>query len=201
MKHMPRTKFLVGIDEVGRGPFAGPVAVGAVFASPRILRKFAGVRESKQLSAAARESWHARMRSLAKEFPDEFRFAVSFVSAATIDKIGIVPAIRRALATSLRKLNIDPSEAHVLLDGGLRAPAEYADQQTIIKGDEKESVIALASIAAKVLRDRRMTKLAKKYPAYGFARHVGYGTAFHMTALRTHGLTPFHRRSFCRNIC
>lgn len=86
----------------------------------------------------------------------------------------------------------------VLLDGGLRAPVHYTNQQTIIKGDEKELVIALASIVAKVTRDKRMVALAKKFPAYGFEKHKGYGTRAHYEAIKKHGITPHHRKSFLK---
>jgi ribonuclease HII len=99
-------KFIIGIDEVGRGPLAGPVAVGALAATPRMLKKFRAIKESKQLSPSQREEWHARMLLLVGA---ELSFAVSFVSADIIDKKGIVCAIRLALARSLKKLNASPS--------------------------------------------------------------------------------------------
>ncbi|MBI3634379.1 MAG: hypothetical protein HY228_02050 [Candidatus Yonathbacteria bacterium] len=88
----------------------------------------------------------------------------------------------------------------VLLDGGLRAPARYKNQKTIIKGDEKELVIALASIVAKVARDARMVKLGKKFPQYGFEKHKGYGTRAHYKAIKKHGITKHHRKSFLKNV-
>jgi ribonuclease HII len=126
-----------------------------------------------------------------------FVFAVSFGSAMMIDTRGITFAIRHALADSLKKLNRPPEQTLVLLDGGLRAPAEYAFQKTIVKGDEKEPVISLASIAAKVLRDKKLYALAKKYPEYGFEKHKGYGTSSHYAAIAKHGvLEKVHRKSF-----
>ena len=104
----------------------------------------------------------------------DLRFTVSFVSPAIIDQKGVTGAIRLALSRSLKKLNTPPNSCAVLLDGGLRAPKEYKRQKTIICGDAKETVIAMVSVVAKVLRDRRMVRLHKKYPEYGFAIHKGY---------------------------
>lgn len=203
-----QTKFIIGVDEVGRGPLAGPVAVGALCATTRMLKKFRLIKESKQLSPLQREAWYARILLARGE---ELHFAVSFVSAAIIDRKGITFAIRLALARSLLKLETDVQrtalknspkgrplyeESMVLLDGGLKAPATYIHQQTIIHGDAQELSIAMASVVAKVLRDRRMVRLHKKYPEYGFAAHKGYGTKAHYRALAKRGLSPVHRRSF-----
>ena len=187
----------MGIDEVGRGPLAGPVAVGVIVATRQVLRKFRLIKESKQLSSAQREEWFARITN---ELSPDLRHSVAFVSALMIDQKGIAHAIRTALARALADTNVLPNECDVRLDGGLRAPSAYSRQQTIIKGDEKETTIAMASVMAKVLRDRRMYALAKKYPEYGFERHVGYGTAIHIAAIKKYGLLPEHRKSFCRNI-
>ncbi|MDO8520696.1 MAG: ribonuclease HII [bacterium] len=195
MKRKHRSKFFIGIDEVGRGPLAGPVAVGALVATPKLIKEFCAIKESKQLSPLQREEWYARMLSSCGK---ELRFAVSFVSADIIDKKGIVFAIRLALTRSLKKLKVSPSACTVLLDGGLYAPKEYRRQKTIIRGDTKETVIAMASVVAKVLRDRRMVRLHKRYPKYGFAAHKGYGTKVHYRALKEYGLSPEHRRSFLR---
>ena len=192
-----KRKYTIGIDEVGRGPLAGPVAVGAVVTTPRMLQKFRDIKESKQLSAHQREVWAARMVA-AKN--DEFNFAVSFVSPRIIDAKGISFAIRLALARSLKKLNIDPPDCTVLLDGGLHAPKEYDSQKTIIRGDSSETAIAMASVIAKVLRDRVMVNAGAGFPQYGFREHKGYGTAKHIAAIRKHGLSKIHRVSFCTRI-
>jgi ribonuclease HII len=189
--------YIIGIDEVGRGPLAGPVAVGAVVATPSMLRRFRDIKESKQLSPKAREEWYARIQGY---IGDDLRFAVSFVSATMIDRKGIVWAIRRALATSLKKLDVNPAECRVLLDGGLVAPAEYTAQQTIIRGDASETVIAMASVMAKVQRDRLMVGLHKKLPAYEFSAHKGYGTKKHIHAIRRHGPSREHRLTFLTRI-
>ncbi len=194
MKRQTKIRFIIGVDEVGRGPLAGPVAVGAVLVSPRMLKNFRDIKESKQLTVAMREEWVAKMQSY---LCDELRIAVSMVSASTIDRIGIVPAIRRALERSLKKLKVDAGECEVLLDGGLYAPERFTHQRTIIHGDAQVTVIAMASVVAKVHRDRYMVRLHKKYPLYNFDQHKGYGTRRHVTALKTHGLSDIHRVSFC----
>ena len=188
-------RYIIGIDEVGRGPLAGPVAVCALAATPHKLKHFRGIKDSKQLSEAQREAWLKIMKA---HQGDELSFAVTMISPREIDLHGIVPAIRKALVSSLRKLDIDPSDCEVRLDGGLKAPPEYTKQKTIIKGDEKESAIAIASIVAKVARDRLMVRLDAKYPSYCFAQHKGYGTKAHIAALKRHGLSEIHRASFCK---
>lgn len=197
---MSRTRYIIGIDEVGRGPLAGPLCVGACAVSGRLYRRvrglLSGVKDCKKLSPRAREEWFARIRSLAED--GELSYATAFVGEQSIDRRGISWAIRRAIRRTLGKLGIAPRRARVILDGGLRAPAEYSVQETIIGGDEREPLIATASIVAKVRRDRRMTRLARRYPAYGFEIHKGYGTAMHFSAIRRFGLCDIHRRSFVK---
>ncbi|OGZ05897.1 MAG: hypothetical protein A2845_03800 [Candidatus Lloydbacteria bacterium RIFCSPHIGHO2_01_FULL_49_22] len=189
------TKFFIGIDEVGRGPLAGPVAVGVAMATPATIKKWRKIKESKQLSVKQREEWYVKICA-----PQSgIRFAVSFVSAAMIDRNGINPSIRTALARGLQKLDPDSKHSRVLLDGGLRAPLQFIDQETIIRGDTRETIIAIASVVAKVKRDRYMWKLAKKEPRYGFASNVGYGTTEHVTAIKKYGLSDQHRRSYTKN--
>lgn len=195
---MDNISYLVGIDEAGRGPLAGPVSVGAVLVPVDFdWSTLARAKDSKQMTEKAREEVYAEMLRLKKQ--GEIRFVVALSSAHTIDTKGIVPAIRLALEGALSKLDVDPRLCRVLLDGGLKAPKEYLNQETIIKGDAKEKVIALASIAAKVLRDRHMVKEASGYPNYGFEVHKGYGTKKHAEAIREFGLCAIHRRSFCRS--
>ncbi len=198
-------QYLIGVDEVGRGPIAGPVAVGAfIFLTPDSRRLFRGVKESKQLSETEREEWFSKILEIQKNDQKLVAFSVCFQSQKVIDAKGLSFAIKKCLETSLAKLldklKINPDRCLVLLDGGLKAPAKFKNQKTIIKGDAKEKVIALASICAKVLRDRRMKIWGKKYPDYGFEAHKGYGTKAHYEAIRKHGLTPLHRRSFCKNL-
>ena len=190
------TKYLIGIDEVGRGPLAGPVAIGAVFATQTIIDTFSEIKESKQLSRKNREIWSKRILS---EVSENLKTAVAFVAASRIDEIGIVPAIKEAMSDAMSELKIDPKECHVLLDGGLYAPAEFTSQETIIKGDESEVIIAMASVIAKVARDNYMISIDRDYPEYGFAKHKGYGTRDHTKLIKEHGLSKEHRKSFCGN--
>lgn len=195
-------KYLIGIDEVGRGPIAGPVAVGAfIFLTPLASKSFKGVKESKQLTETKREESFAHIQKIKKA--GHVDFAVTFKSEKVVDSKGLSYAIKTALETSLKKVTVpkmtnSSSQVRILLDGGLKAPVHFKDQKTIIKGDEKETVIALASICAKVLRDRKMNQLGKKYPQYGFEIHKGYGTKKHYAAIKKHGLLPTHRRLFLR---
>lgn len=195
-------KYLIGIDEVGRGPLAGPVAIGVVklkVESLKVKTKWGkGFRDSKKLSSKAREVWMVKIEEARSE--GWLEYAVAFVAPSIIDKKGLSYAIRTALAKALGSIEHGVNETKVLLDGGLRAPAHYKSQKTIIKGDEKELVIALASIVAKVTRDARMVKLGKKFPAYGFEKHKGYGTRAHYKAIKKHGITPHHRRSFLKGV-
>ena len=203
-----RKRYLIGIDEAGRGPLAGPVAVGVALVPIDFdWMLLPGVNDSKQLSESRREEIFAQSSVLQAE--GKICLAVAQVSAGVIDRIGIVPAVRLAMKRGLRRIeknvNINtniPTQARVLLDGGLTAPAEYKDQATIIKGDSKEPVIGLASIMAKVTRDRYMCSQATKpaFAAYEFATHKGYGTKQHRAAITKHGLSALHRRSFCSNI-
>jgi ribonuclease HII len=193
---------VIGIDEVGRGPIAGPVAVGAFVilkaAEVKRGRFFHGVKESKQLSPEAREEWFIKIKKARRIGLVDF--SVAFQSAKIIDAKGISYAIRKALAISIEKLKINPAHARVLLDGGLQAPAHFENQKTIIRGDGKETAIALASITAKVLRDRRMVAFSKKHPGYGFEVHKGYGTKAHYRAIKKYGFSSLHRCSFLRKL-
>lgn len=198
-------RYVIGVDEAGRGPLAGPVAVGVV-AVPEgfdVLKEFPGVKDSKKLSEKKREKFFKMLEKRAEQ--GKVRFTVEFENAEVIDEEGIAMAVRRALWRGVNKLSDEcgsqtskcawKSDFHILLDGALRAPAEYS-QETIINGDEIIPIISLASIVAKVTRDRLMIKLAKKYPEYSFEKHKGYGTALHYEMLKKYGLCDIHRRSF-----
>jgi ribonuclease HII len=128
------------------------------------------------------------------------RFHVALISHTVIDTKGISPAIKKGIAECLKKLNASEHDCEILLDGSLKAPQEFIFQKTIIKGDEKEYPIGLASIAAKVIRDRKMEQYAMKYPEYGFDVHKGYGTDSHRKMIKKHGPSKIHRRSFLKNI-
>ena len=190
-------RYLVGIDEVGRGPIAGPVVVGAVAVKTDILRTLGHVKDSKAQTEKGRLFWFQKIHELQAE--GHLQYAVSFVNEKVIDAIGIAPSIRMALGQSLIKLECTPEETVILLDGSLKAPAHFQYQTTIIRGDATEPVIALASIVAKVHRDNYMTRMAEKFPAYGFEKHKGYGTRGHYEALKTSGISPLHRTSFLKS--
>ncbi len=188
-------RFVLGVDEAGRGPLAGPVAVGVV-AVPEgfdVAREFPGVADSKKLSEKKREKLFGMLET--RVALGDMRFVVEFESAEIIDKEGIVWAVRRALSRGVNALAPDSALVTVKLDGALRAPSEYA-QETIINGDELIPIISLASIAAKVVRDRLMMELAQQYPLYGFEKHKGYGTRAHYEMLKEHGPCVIHRHSF-----
>ena len=163
-----------------------------------IRKIFHGVKESKQLRAEKREAWFAIVKKAVSLGLCDYEVMLS--SAKEIDSRGIAVCIRASIASGLADILPagDFAHARVLLDGGLKAPAYFLRQKTIIKGDEKEMFIALASICAKVTRDRKMIAYAKIYPGYGFDIHKGYGTAAHARAIRKHGLSDIHRRSFTR---
>ncbi len=189
---------VIGIDEAGRGPIAGPVSVAALqlkITNYKLLISSVGVplRDSKKLTAAQREKWFAIIKEWQKE--GILDFTVTLIPAKEIDRIGINSAIQKALDTCLSKLSAKNSYP-ILLDGGLHAPKNFKNQKTIIKGDEKEPVIALASICAKVTRDRRMSLYAKQFPEYLFDTHKGYGTKKHYQCLKKSGLCALHRKSF-----
>ncbi len=193
------SQFVIGVDEAGRGPLAGPVAVGVVMAPAHydISKHFPGVADSKALSAKKREEIYKQLQKVQRE--KRLRYIVVFTSAAVIDSIGITKAVRRAVYQGVRTLSPNVKNIRVLLDGSLAAPPEYS-QKTIIRGDASEPIISLASIAAKVRRDAWMCRVAKKYKHYGFEVHKGYGTQKHYAALRRRGLCVIHRRSFCKKV-
>lgn len=196
---MAKEKLIIGIDEVGRGPIAGPVTVCALCLGPKFKKgNFNNFRDSKKLSHLQRLKWLEKIDE--EKNKGNIIYKVCLESNKIIDQKGLTFAIKRALSNSLNSLNINPKNCQVLLDGGLKAPIEYINQKTIIKGDEKELAIALASIVAKVTRDALMMKFAKKYPGYGLEKHKGYGTAYHYKALKNNGLSPIHRKSFLKRL-
>lgn len=188
---------VVGIDEVGRGAIAGPVAVGACVIHTREALRGIELKDSKQLTALQRQTAFAEIQKEALK--GSVSFAISFVTAHTIDSKGIAYALRQAVARTLLKLDIK-EDTSIILDGGLIAPRRFAQARSYPKGDERFRVVAAASIAAKVLRDKKMIHLARRLPDYGFESHVGYGTRAHRTAIQNLGPTSEHRLTFCRNI-
>jgi len=212
---------LIGIDEAGRGCLAGPVVAGAcvfslkLFESPDALVRSALINDSKQLSTESRESQFTVLESLQAE--GLIDFAVASGSVAEISEHNILGATRLAMQRAIEQLAqqadgwslpqvaaADPlfntaSEVKVIVDGLPLKPFPYA-HEGVIKGDGESLSIAMASIAAKVTRDREMLRLAEKYPVYGFAQHMGYGTAAHRAALIKHGASPIHRELFLRKL-
>ncbi len=191
-------RYIVGIDEAGRGPIAGPVAVGIVrvYKDFDFFSAFPHLNDSKKLSEKKRESIFLRLQE--EQRAGNIEAVVLLASAQKIDAMGIVPSVRGALEKGVRTLLPNVSEGKVFLDGSLRAPKEY-EQETVIGGDGLIPAIMLASIAAKVTRDRLMKKLALEHPQYGFELHKGYGTKAHYAALIEHGLCILHRRSYLRS--
>jgi ribonuclease HII len=179
-------RHIAGVDEVGRGPLAGPVAVAAVILDPADLPK--GVDDSKALSAAEREKLFEIILRKA------LSVAIAFASAEEVDLLNIRGATLAAMARAVNALSLRP--AFALVDGSDWPPGLCCEGRAIVKGDASCLSIAAASIVAKVARDRMMTRLDALYPDYGFARHVGYGTKVHLEALARCGPTPFHRLSF-----
>jgi ribonuclease HII len=182
--------FVAGVDEVGRGSLAGPVVAAAVILpldDPDLLARCSGVRDSKQLTAQARERLYDTIMQHA------VATAVGVGSVELIDEINILQATKHAMYAALAQLPV-PAEA-LLLDA-LLLPRLPLPQRSIIKGDALCLSIAAASIVAKVTRDCLMLKLHEQYPLYGFDHNKGYGTPVHLAALNEYGATPLHRRSF-----
>jgi ribonuclease HII len=204
---MRKFKYIIGIDEVGRGPIAGPVAVCALCVKNKLCLKIFKplfnpktnkYRDSKKLTHQERLAWLAKINE--EKIKGNISYCVSFSNSTVIDKRGIIFAINNSLENSLKTLKIKANESMVFLDGGLKAPKEYLYQETIIKGDEKELPITLASIVAKVMRDTYMIKVSKKHQNYGFEKHKGYGTMAHYNAIKEIGISPIHRKSFLRKL-
>lgn len=175
---------IAGIDEVGRGPLAGPVVASAVILPSTFY--LPGLNDSKQLSEAKRESFYERIMK------EAIAVGTGIVHNEEIDEINIYQATKKAMIAAVAKLSQNPD--HLLIDA-MKLDVQIP-QLSIIKGDAKSISIAAASIVAKVTRDRMMKEYAKQYPHYGFEKNMGYGTSAHLEGLRVYGLTPWHRRSF-----
>ena len=176
---------VAGVDEAGRGPLAGPVAVAAVILDD--TRPLAGLTDSKVLSARARQRLHDDICAHA------LCVEVAWASPQEIDELNILQATLRAMSQAVQNLRLTPTS--VLVDGN-RLPKLSVPAQAIVKGDLLMPVISAASIVAKVRRDAWCLEAHQQYPQYGFAVHKGYPTKAHLEALRRHGPSPVHRRSF-----
>ena len=176
---------IAGVDEVGRGPLAGPVTAAAVILNPLNIPD--NLNDSKILSSKKREKLFEQLKSSSA-------FAVAHVSPEEIDKLNILQASLLAMVNAVSNLKVKPN--HILIDGN-KVPDRLVGRATaIVKGDRKVLSIAAASIIAKVTRDKLMHDLGSEFPVYGWAKNAGYPTKCHMNAIVKYGVTPHHRRSF-----
>jgi len=182
-------KWIAGIDEAGRGAWAGPVMAGAVVLpnDPCLVESLSGVRDSKQMTPRQRERWALVIKSVC------LAWSVGLSSAAEIDRIGILPSNRAAMERAIDGLAVSP-EYH-LFDFIHWKDCPYPGEK-LVKGEMQSLSIAAASVLAKTTRDELMRALDVEYPGYGFARHKGYGTAVHFHAIQSLGLCEIHRKSF-----
>ena len=216
MHRAHRCKYIAGIDEVGRGPLAGDVYAGAVILSARLNKKLLSayhrprsgaqnsfpcrLADSKKLSLRQREAWVSWM------YRQSITYAVARVSPAVIDRINIARACDLAAGRAYQRIRAGSSVSGALCivaDGGLSVGNSLQAGDLFDhfpKADERVPAVSLASIVAKVLRDRAMVRLARRYPHYGFDVHKGYGTPKHMRALRIHGAVPAHRKVFIKGL-
>ena len=184
---------LAGVDEAGRGPLAGPVCAAAVILTPAAAEAYyagplAGLTDSKQLAAERRDAYRAFLAGAADVW-----IGVGWCEAAEIDELNILHATHLAMRRALLDLPRRPD--HALVDG-LPVPGLSCPATAIVRGDAQSLLVAAASVVAKVLRDRRMVDLDRRYPGYDFAANKGYGTHDHVRALLQRGPCPEHRRSF-----
>lgn len=177
--------YIAGIDEVGRGPLAGPVVAAAVIL-PKDFQLL-GMTDSKQLSKAKREYYYEQIKK------EAIAYTIGVINNDEIDQINIYQASIKAMEHAVQKL--DPAPDHLLIDA-VKLPGVTCSSESIVKGDQKSLSIAAASIIAKVTRDQMMTKLHKELPAYQFNKNQGYGTREHLDALKQFGPSPYHRKSF-----
>ncbi|WP_273850384.1 ribonuclease HII [Guptibacillus spartinae] len=175
---------IAGVDEVGRGPLAGPVVASAVILDPEV--PILGLQDSKKLSRAKLNDLFDKIQKNA------IAIGVGVVKATEIDELNIYQATKKAMRQAVEGLDV---QADFLLVDAMHIPVQIG-QESLIKGDARSVSIAAASIVAKVTRDRMMARLAETYPDYGFERHVGYGTKEHLSALDKFGITNEHRKSF-----
>lgn len=185
---------VVGVDEAGRGPWAGPVVAGAVIILDKNLDNFLleGLNDSKKLSAKKREQLFEHL--LAAEAKGQVKIGIGQASAQEIDEKNILQATFEAMRRAVAATGTTAECA--LIDGNQTPKPFVCKAYTVVKGDAKSYSIAAASIVAKVYRDRLMSEMAQKYPHYAFEKNAGYGTAAHIAGLKEHGVTPEHRKSY-----
>lgn len=182
-------KYVCGIDEAGRGPLAGPVVVASVMLPENSMIE--GVNDSKKISESKREKLYDVILG------EAISYGIGIIYQDEIDEINILQATKKGLHEAVANMEIKPNV--ILVDALTGIDTLGIPYKSIIKGDAKSYSIGAASIIAKVTRDRIMREWDKVYPEYGFAGHKGYGTAKHIEAIKKYGLTPIHRRSFCKN--
>lgn len=180
-----RKKIIIGVDEVGRGSWAGPLVVGAVMLD--VGAPIAGLKDSKQILKPLREQLAKQVISDAK------KYALGWVWPIEIDELGLTAATTLAIERAIQHM---PAYDYVVIDGSINFLPDNQKAISLVKADDRVTAVSAASILAKVSRDNYMAEQAAKYPEYGFDMHVGYGTARHKNALINHGITPLHRLSF-----
>lgn len=178
---------LIGVDEAGRGPLAGPVVAAAVRLGPRQASRLAEARDSKALTAERRERLFAKIRETASAV------SIAWAQPRRIERENILQATLDSMRRAVSRID---GPGFVLVDGNQPVPGLSRPQLTIIDGDVYSLAVSCASIVAKVFRDRCLTRLDRRYPGYGFSRHKGYGTKGHLQALQRLGPCPIHRRTF-----
>ena len=184
MRELGGNGIVIGVDEVGRGPLAGPLTVAAV--ALRADNPIWGINDSKQLSAQTREELASQIKEKA------LAWGIAHIPPEEIDSLGMAASLRKAMLQAIANTHVDPDS--VLIDG---VPLHIHPKETcIVKGDARVACIAAASIVAKVTRDRMMEEYDKVIPEYGFASNKGYGSAAHIEALKKYGPSPIHRRTF-----
>jgi ribonuclease HII len=185
-------KYVVGVDEAGRGPLAGPVVAGAVLINDfNLIKKNKLIRDSKQLSEKQRKQAYNFLI-------DKVKWGIGIVSEKEIDRINILQATKKAMIKAINDLHKKTKIDFVILDGNMKINIKHK-QKSVIKGDQKVLSCSAASIIAKVTRDEIMIKYDKTYPQYNFKKHKGYGTLEHMKNIKKHGLCKIHRKSY--NCC
>jgi ribonuclease HII len=175
---------VIGVDEVGRGCWAGPVVAGAVM----LGRPIAGLKDSKKLSKAQREKLTIVIEN------EALAIGLGWVEPVIVDEIGITAAVGLAMRRAVEAIQLEYDE--IIIDGNFNFLSDNPKSMALIKADDSVPAVSAASIVAKVARDNYMTEIAEQYPGYGFEKHVGYGTGFHLAQLKSLGVSELHRKSY-----